>query len=108
MNPFVQLRLAPHPMLGLNLFVHWFELADDADARYAGTGAFDHKSFGFTAQKSHGDGDIGVEYDVVATVTPHTNVTVEAGFAYLDGGDFFPKGSDRDVEFGYVSVELRY
>jgi hypothetical protein len=107
-NPFVQLRLAPHPMLALNLFVHWFQLAEDDDARYSGTGAFDHKVFGFNAQASHGDGDIGVEYDVVATVTPHKNVTVEAGFAYLDGGDFYPVGSDRDVTFGYLSVELRY
>lgn len=107
-NPFVQLRLAPHPMLGLNLFVHWFQLADDGDARYSGTGAFDHDTFGFAAQRSRGDGDIGVEYDVVATVTPRENVTVEAGFAYLDGGDFYPRGNDRDVKFAYLSVELRY
>jgi hypothetical protein len=107
-NPFVQLRLAPHPMLALDLFMHWFELAADEDARYSGTGAFDHDTFGFAAQKSHGDGDIGVEYDIVAAVTPHKSVTVELGFAYLDGGDFYPKGSERNVTFGYVSVAVRY
>ncbi len=107
-NPFVQLRVTPHPMFWLNFFVHWFQLADDDDARYAGTGAFDHDSFGFTAQKSHGDGDIGVEYDLVATFVPHKSVTVEAGYAYLDGGDFYPEGSDRHVEFWYLSVELKY
>jgi hypothetical protein len=107
-DTFVQLRLFPHPMLALNLFVHWFGLTENEDARYAGSGAFDHDTFGFTAQESHGDGDIGVEYDIVATITPHENITVEAGFAYLDGGDFYPAGSDRDVHFGYLSVELRY
>jgi hypothetical protein len=107
-NPFLQLRATPHPMVALNAFVHWFLLADDRDARYAGTGAFDRNVFGFTAQASHGERDVGVEYDLVATVTPHKNVTVEAGVAFLDGGDFFPDGSDRDVAFGYLSLELRY
>ena len=108
LNPFLQLRLAPHPMLALNAFVHWFELMTRDDARYSGTGAFDRKVFGFTANPSSGQRYVGVEYDLVATLTPHRAVTLEAGFSWLDGGDVFRNAEDRDVAFGYVSLELRY
>jgi hypothetical protein len=108
LNPFLQLRLAPHPMLTLNAFVHWFQLVTRDDARYSGTGAFDRKGFGFTANPSSGQRDVGIEYDLVATVTPHRVVTVEAGFSWLDGGDVFRNAESRDVAFGYLSLELRY
>jgi hypothetical protein len=107
-NSFVQLRLTPHPMLALNLFVHQFRLLEADDSRYAGTGAFDESSFGFPAFASNGFENVGTEYDVVATFTPHKAVTVEAGFAWLDGGAVFRTAAERDVQFGYVSVELRY
>jgi hypothetical protein len=107
-NPFVQLRLTPHPMLALNLFVHQLRLVEDDDSRYAGSGAFDEASFGFPAFASNGHRNVGTEYDVVATFTPHRTVTIEAGFAWLDGGAVFRTAAERDVQFGYVSVELRY
>jgi len=45
---------------------------------------------------------------VVATLTPHMAVTVEAGFAWLDGGAVPQSAAERDVQFGHVSVELRF
>jgi len=107
-DSFVQLRLAPHPMLALNLFVHQFRLLEPDDSRYAGTGAFDEAAFGFPATPSNGHKNVGTEYDVVATFTPHKAVTVEAGFAWLDGGAVFRTAAERDVQLGYVSMELRY
>jgi NAD(P)H-dependent nitrite reductase small subunit len=107
-NPFVQLRLAPHPMLALNLFVHWFELLRSEDARYAGTGAYDESTFGFSAQPSGGHHHVGVEYDVVATFTPHRTTTLELGYSWLDGGAMFQNRASRDVHFFYASLELRY
>jgi hypothetical protein len=107
-NPFVQLRLTPHPMLALNLFVHQFRLMEEDDSRYAGTGAFDETAFGFPAFASNGHRNVGNEYDVVATFKPLEAVTVEAGFAWLDGGAVFRTAAERDVQFGYVSLELRY
>jgi len=107
-NWFVQLRAAPHPMLALNLFVHWFELTDPDDARYAGTGAFSKSAFGFPAQPSNGLSHVGVEYDVVATITPHETTTIELGYAYLDGGAAFRSSAQRDLHFFYASLELRY
>ncbi|HEY8152740.1 MAG TPA: nitrite reductase large subunit NirB [Myxococcota bacterium] len=107
-NPFVQLRLAPHPMLAINFFVHWFELTNSNDMRYAGTGAYDKSSFGFPAFPSGGRHHVGVEYDVVATFTPHRTTTIEVGFSHLDGGAMFSAAPSRDVQFIYTSLELRY
>ena len=107
-DSFVQLRLAPHPMLALNLFVHQFRLLEQDDSRYAGTGAYDDTAFGFTASPSNGHRNLGTEYDLAATFTPHKAVTLEAGFAWLDGGAVFQTSAERDVQFGYVALELRY
>lgn len=107
-NPFVQLRLTPHPMVGLNLFVHWFRLASEDDGRYSGTGVFNRKSFGFASSASNGSKNVGTEYDAVLTFTPHKAVTIELGMGWLDGGNVFETRVDRDAGFGYASVELRY
>jgi len=107
-NPFVQLRLSPHPMVALNLFAHWFRLEDSADARYAGTGAYNDDTFGFTAQPSRGFTHVGREYDVVATVTPLKALTLEAGFNWLAGGALFSTSPSHNLRFGYLMAELRY
>jgi hypothetical protein len=107
-NPFLQVKLAPHAKLGLNFFVHWFQLMQRDDARYAGTGAFDRHSFGYTAQNTAGQSDVGVEYDAVATVALHRTTTLELGFSWIDGGDVFRTRPDRDTAFAYASLEFKY
>jgi hypothetical protein len=107
-NAFVQLRTTPHPTLGLNLFVHWLRLREHEDARYAGSGAFSEAAFGYPATPSGGRTHVGREYDVVATWTPHRTTTFEVGFAWLDGGAMFRARPDRDAQFFYASLELRY
>lgn len=107
-DAFVQLQLALHAKLSLNLFVHWLWLANDADARYSGTGAFDRKTFGFSAQPSRGYGRVGTEYDLVARYTPHRALALELGVSCLDGGALFRHQPSTDVWFGYAMLELRY
>ena len=107
-NPFVQLRLTPHEMLAFNLFVHWFRLANDSDARYSGTGAYNTETFGFPAQASRGFTHVGREYDVVATLTPHKALTLEAGFSWFAGGALFGLNRSQNLQFGYLQAELRY
>jgi hypothetical protein len=103
-NLFVQLRFAPHEKLQLNAFVHYFSLMEAADARHAGTGAFSRTSFGYVASPSNGARTVGVEYDLVATVALHRTTTLELGIAHLDAGRVLP----GDVDFAYVSLELKY
>jgi hypothetical protein len=107
-DAFLQLRLQPHPKLALNAFVHWFWLADDADARYSGTGAFDRKVFGFPAQPSRGYSHVGIEYDLVAQIAVHRTTTLELGVSVLDGGHLFRPNASNDVYFGYASIEFKY
>ena len=107
-DTFVQLRASPHPMVAFNLFIHWFELATDDDLRYAGTGAFDKNVFGFPGTATNGHSRIGTEYDVVATFTPHRTTIVELGYSHLEGGAMFRTARDRDLDFIYVSLELKY
>src|SRR5262245_32965990 len=107
-NPFIQLRLAPHEMLALNLFVHWFRLTNSSDARYSGTGVYNTETFGFNAQPSRGFTHVGREYDIVATITPHKALTVEAGWSWLEGGALFGLNRSQNLQWGYVQAELRY
>ena len=109
-NPFVQLRLAPLEMLTLNLFAHWFRLANPDDARYSGTGVYNTQTFGFPAQPSRGFTHVGREYDVVATLNPHKALTLEAGWSWFQGGALFDVSPNRsqNLQFGYVQAELRY
>jgi hypothetical protein len=95
-------------MLALNLFVHWFELASDDDLRYAGTGAFDRNAFGFPGTATNGHSRVGTEYDVVVTFTPHRTTTIELGYARLEGGAMYRTARDRDLDFAYASLELKY
>ncbi len=101
---FVQLRLFPHAKLSLNAFIHYFSLMDAADSRYAGTGAFNRKSFGYVASSSLGARTVGTEYDLIATLPIHPNATLELGFNHLEAGRMFPE----DIDFGYVSVDFKY
>ncbi len=103
-NSFVQLRFAPHEKLQLNAFIHYFSLMDAADSKYAGTGAFNRTTFGYVATPSGGARTVGVEYDLVGTIALHKSATLELGVAHLDAGRVLP----GDVDFAYVSVELKY
>ena len=107
-DPFVQLRLSPHPMVALNLFAHWFRLTDSADERYSGTGVYNLDTFGFTGQPSHGLAHVGREYDVVATFTPHKALTIEGGWSWFEGGAMFSLNRSQQLHFGYVMAELKY
>ena len=105
---FAQLKLAPAPRLDLNLFVHQFGLADEDDARYAGTGAFDRRSFGFAAQPSGGRRSVGTEIDAIVAWAPAGWLSLEAGYCHLFGHAVFDRFADEDTRFGYVMLSLRY
>jgi hypothetical protein len=107
-NPFVQLRVSPFEILALNFFVHWFQLTEADDARYSGSGAYDKSVFGFSAAATAGRTRVGTEYDLVATLTPHRTTTVELGYSHLDGGPMYKTSRDRDLDFFYASLELKY
>ena len=105
---FAQLRLFPLPKTTVDLFVHRFWLAEDADRRYAGSGAFSKQSLGFTSSASNGSRDVGTELDLVVGYAPSSHVSLQTGFCYLWGGDVFATSASRDVRWAYAQVEFSY
>jgi hypothetical protein len=107
-NWFAQLRLTPLPGVDLELFLHRFWLFDDADGRYAGSGAFARNDFGFSRSASNGSDDVGTELDAVVSWQATAHVSFLAGFAYLWGGDVFAAGPSRDTRWAFAQVSLKY
>lgn len=107
-NPFLQLRLAPHPHLSLDLFLHGFWLQRREDSRYGGTGFFDESGFGYTRAPSRGRSFVGWEIDVVAGWKLDDHWALEGGVSYLSGGRKHFAGSEDDVEFAYLQASFRY
>ncbi len=105
---FVQLMLEPHEKVGVNLALHQFYLANDNDARYFGTGAFNKQVFGFGAQPSRGFGGGGTEIDAVASYTFNRHLSVEGGYSYMWGRGLFNASRYRNVSFGFLQLTLKY
>jgi alginate export protein len=63
--------------------IHSLRLADANDLWYAGGGAFQATSFGYTGRPSNGQSTLGTLYDVSAdvTLTPHVGISGYVGYA---------------------------
>jgi hypothetical protein len=105
---FIQLMLRPHEKVGVNLMLHQFYLADDDDARYFGTGAFNKQVFGFGAQDSLGYGGGATEIDAVASYSFNKHLSVQGGYSYMWGRGLFNANRYRNVSFGFLQLTLKY
>jgi hypothetical protein len=105
---FAQLMLKPHEKVSLNLMLHQYYLANDDDARYFGTGAFNKKIFGFGAQASRGHQAGGTEIDAVASYAFNKHLSIQGGYAYMWGRGIFNTSRNKDVSFGYLQLTLKY
>jgi hypothetical protein len=106
-NWFAQFEFAPHPKLGISLFVHKFWLTTANDGRYFGTGAFNKTSLGFGATPSNGSRKLGTEVDVVARYAVNRWISLSLGYAHLFGGSVFT-APDRDTRFAFAQILIRY
>jgi len=108
-----QVKLKPHPRVGLNVMFHKFWMANSDDAQYFGTGAFNRENFGYGGNKA-GANDFGEELDLVLDVKVHDHVSVQAGYARLWGGEIIRnqinigERTKRDLDFGYLQVVFSY
>jgi hypothetical protein len=105
---FVQLRLSPHPKVGVELAYHRFLLDEENDFRWAGTGAFSRSNLGYARNPSNGSDDAGHELDLALSFRPNSIVSVGVGFGYLWGGRVFGHLADRDAAFGWAQVSVKY
>ena len=82
--------------------------ANDDDARYFGTGAFNKKVFGFGAQPSRGFGGGATEIDAVASYTFNKHLSAQGGYSYMWGRGLFNANRYRNVSFGHLQLTLKY
>lgn len=107
-DAFASLRLDLGARTQLLAFVHQLWLMTDDDGRHFGTGAFNKNSFGYGIQPSGGHRGVGTELDLVVSHRLGPRLTLEAGYAFLEGHAVLDVFSDDDVRFGYLEVTARY
>jgi hypothetical protein len=100
-----QIRWRPHPKLSLDLTWHRFWLAEDADFRWVGTGAFSRTSLGYVRKGSQESTDVGNELDLTATVPLHKTTVLKTGYSHLWGG---PVLGNDDADWFYFQIEVKY
>lgn len=105
---FVELQLQPMAKLGLQMAAHNFSLLTSDGLWNFGTGAFNKETFGYFAAPNRGHRHVGYEFDVSASYQLHERVSVEAGYAFLNGSGVLNTATDEDARFAYFQVEARY
>lgn len=110
---YAQLKLRPHARLGLRADVHHLRLSNRNDLWYAGGGAFQETTFGYTGRPSNGRRGLGTLFDLSAdlTVTPTTTLTFY-GAGVRGGGvqsSIYPAGGPNPTgRLFYVELMQRF
>ena len=106
---FVQLLLKPTPDVLVNVTWHRFELWEDDDFQYFGTGAFNKTVFGYGQNDLLGSDRVADELDVVVNWNVTKNLSLQGGYAYMWGKTGWERAfANEDVKFGYLQVTLKY
>jgi hypothetical protein len=112
---FAQLQFKPHERVAVNLMFHQFWLANDNDAQYFGTGAFNQTgNFGYGGRPSGGDTKFGKELDVIVNVNLCTGVSLQGGYAHIWGDDVVDNlvaagtFADDELDWAYLQLTLKY
>jgi hypothetical protein len=108
-DQFVSLSLTPHDRVALRTEAHSLHLSDAADNWYAGGGAFEPGSFGYSARPSGGSNDFANLVDLSGQIRLHRTVTVNAYAGWAFGNTvvdrIYPQGGKAML--GYLDLEWR-
>ena len=110
---YAQLRLKPQARIALRAEVHSLRLSSRNDLWYAGGGAFQEGTFGYTGRAGLGHKSLGTLFDLSAdiTVTPTTTLTFYG--AGVRGGQvesaIYPAGgANPTARFFYAELNKRF
>jgi hypothetical protein len=108
-DAFAQLRFRPHPRVALRTDVHHLRLSNANDLWYAGGGAFQEGTFGYTGRPSGAHRGLGTVFDISADITVTPTTTLVFYGAEVRGGGIqslvYPAGG-RAPTAGFVYAEL--
>ncbi len=108
-DAFAALILRPK-RVALRSDVHVVRLADASDLWYAGGGAFQAATFGYTGRPSNGQSTLGTLYDISADVTLTPHIGVGGYFGYATGGlvtQAIYSGGNA-VHLGFFELNLKF
>ena len=112
-DAYAQLKLRPHARVGLRAEVHSLRLSSRNDLWYAGGGAFQEGTFGYTGRAAGGRRSLGTLFDLSAdiNVTPTTTLTLYG--AGVRGGRvqsaIYPAGgANPTARFFYAELVKRF
>ena len=104
------LTLRPSKSLTLKHETHWLWLASNRDLWYAGGGAFQPWTFGFSGRPSNGGKSLANVYDITADYAINAKTSVTAYWAYAIGhsviASTFPR--DKNGAFGFLELSVRF
>ncbi|MBI2185984.1 MAG: alginate export family protein [Acidobacteria bacterium] len=109
-DAFGEVILRPSRSLNVRSDVHVIRLASRNDLWYAGGGAFQSSTFGFSGRPSSARAGLATLYDVSGDyrVSAYTSVTVYYGRAAGRSVTDAIYASGADADFGYVELTLRF
>ena len=102
--------LRPHAKVTVSSEFHSLRLTDPNDMWYAGGGAFQPWTFGYSGRSTSGRRSLGNLYDTSLEYRPAKKTTITGYFGYTQGlatmEFIYPKG--KDGKFGYVEFLQRF
>jgi hypothetical protein len=112
-DAFVQLKMKPHTRLMLRADARLLRLSDERDLWYAGGGAFQQNSFGYTGRPSGGSRALGTLFDLSADVNVAANTTLTFYGAGVRGGrvqsGIYPAGGiNPTASYFYAELTQRF
>ena len=107
---FGEVILRPSSRLTLRTDVHVISLADKNDLWYAGGGAFQPGTFGFSGRPSNGKTGLATLYDVGGDITLNAHVALNLYYAYARSGDvaraIFPTSNGAHLAFAEWQIRF--
>lgn len=104
-----ELLLRPHAKLSLKLEYHWLQLSSRRDLWYAGSGAGNPDSFGFSGISGGGRRDLAHVASLAVGVEVLPQVSLGGFYGHAFGGGVVGAAfQDRAADYGFVEATFRY
>jgi hypothetical protein len=107
---FGELMLKPTSALAIRSDIHALRLADRNDLWYAGGGAFQPGTFGYTGRPSNGQSGLATLADISGDLRVNPHVSVTGYYSYASGKlvteAIYP--TDNRAQFGYLELFIRF
>ncbi len=112
-DAFGEFRVKPHAKLAMRFDAHHLRLSNSKDLWYAGGGAFQKRTFGYTGRPSSGNKELGWLFDASADVTVTSRMSLTFYLSGIRGGGvqsaIYPQGGANPLaRFAYIELTQKF